>query len=264
MQYKKIMFFFSLALPISILLRFLQVHLVIDPKNGFYYPENEILGTAITVVLFLIVLMCVVFAFTSHRNPEQPPKVNMFLGVASVFMAGSILFETFFENHIIPVSNFQNKLQTIVGIICILFFLLLALSGFLKFSVPKFTYLIPCIYFILKIIREFTVISTIATISDNLLLMSAYASGMLFFLQYAKLYNDIDSELNFRKLLASALATVLFCFMESIPYFIQNFLISFEHTHISPMKNLGVFALGLFTFAFALSHYAKSNACPKK
>ena len=261
MQYKKLMLFFSVSLPFAILLRFFTLKFIIDSSNGFFTTDNQVLGLVATIILFVIALLICIFSFTTHRQPPHPPKANYYLSALSFVLSGVVFYDTFFVKTVSEVSPILNILRLIFAICAIIFWLLYAAKSFVSIKIPSFCYLFPCFYMILKTIVEFTRISTIALITDNLLLISALCSITVFFLQFAKLYNRVDTEKNFRKTLASGLVSVFFCIMQSVAFFIYNILSNFENIHTSVSANITLLIFGLFIMTFILSHFSQKNSC---
>ncbi len=258
MQYKRVIMFFLVALPLSIIMRLLQLKYVIDAKTGFFLPQFNIFGYAILIIFFVVAFMFALFSFTTHRSPEHTPKHSIPLCVFSFIAAFGIFCKTFLSN--IPLSA-QTLLLNISALLAIAFFIAFGLKKYFDFKLPEFTYIFPCIYFIFDIIREFTAVSSLSVISDNILLIASLCSMMIFSLQFAKLYNSVDREYNFRKLLASGLVSSLFCFVQSIPYFIFNTVSSTPNNHTSFGANLGLLCFGCFVVTFIGSHFSRKNAC---
>ncbi len=260
MRYEKILFFFYAALPVCVILRLIQLNFVIDSNTGFFKHEFIAFGIAILVIIFAVAVMFSVFAFLSHRSPEQPPKSNLFLSIASFVTAFSLFFENYFMTPNYTVMNLQTILLNITALLSIILFLCYGFKHFFDFALPGFCFVFPCIYFILKIILEFTVISALAVISENILFISALCALMVFFMQFAKLYNKTDKEYNFRKLLASGLVSILFCFVQSISFFIYGFMTDFEIIHTNVFSNTTLFIMGCFVLTFLSFHYSRKNA----
>lgn len=261
MRYDKILFFFYAALPISIILRLIQLTFIVDSSTGFFKHEFTAFGIAILVIIFAVAIMFTVFAFLSHRSPEHPPISNPILNIVAIATAFGVFFETYILFLNSAVINFQTILLNTTSLLAILFFLGFGFKGFFNFNLPNFSYTFPCIYLIFKIMYEFTVVSALAIISESILLIAAYCSLMVFFLQFAKLYNKADREDNFRKLLAAGLVTVLFCFVQSIPFFIYGFMTSFKNIHTNIFSNITLFIMGCFVIIFLSLHYSRKNAC---
>lgn len=260
MRYEKILFFFYAALPLSIILRLIQQIFIVDNNTGFFKHEFMAFGITVLVIIFAVAVMFSVFAFLSHRSPEQPPKSNLFLSIASFLTALSLFLENYIVTPNYTVMNLQTILLNITALLSILLFLGYGFKRFFDFTLPGFCFLFPCVYFILKTILEFTVVSALAVISENILFITALCSLMVFFLQFAKLYNKTDKEYNFRKLLASGLVAVLFCFVQSVPFFIYGFMTGFEKIHTNVFSNITLFITGLFILTFLSLHYSRKNA----
>lgn len=261
MQYKKLMLFFFVTLPFATLLRFFELEFIIDPKNGFFTTDNQVFGLVATIILFAIAMLICIFAFTTHRSPEHPPKHNYFLSATSFCLSALVFYDTFFVKTISESSSIFNILKLIFAICTIIFLLFFAAKSIFAIKIPDFCYLFPCFFIIVKTITEFTRIASIAIITDNLFLISAFCSVMVFFLQFAKLYNNLDTEKNFRKILASGLVSVFLCTVQSVAYFCFGFLNNFENVHTTVSTNILLLGFALFIVAFTLSHFSKKNSC---
>lgn len=261
MRYKKILTMFWVLLPLSVILRLLQLFFTVDTKTGFFLREYETLGNIMLIGIFVFGFSAALFPFTSHRNPEHPPKVNIFLTVTSFSLALSILQELFTESFPVTVQWWLILILRLTGIVSSAFFIIFGVSKFTGFRIPGSCYIIPVIYLIARIICDFTAISALALISDNLLLMAAYCSCLWFMLNFTKLYNGIDKQHNFRKLMSSCILAVMLCFTQSIPHIIMNLSTGNSYLHTSFQVNFNLLLMGTFILIFMLSHFAKENAC---
>lgn len=261
MKFKKIVLFFSVALPVCIVMRLLQLIYIVETRTGFFKQEFESYGFYMLVIIFAFAVIAAVFSFTSHRTPDTPPKPNLFMSIASVFISVSILFELFTEKFPAVVQGWQISLLNITGVATAIFFFCFAMKLFFDFKLPAICSVVPTVYFVLRIICDFTAISSLALISDNLLLILSYSAALLFMLNFAKLYNGVDSEYNSRKLMASGLAAIILCLTQSVPHIIFNAVNGLAYTHTSMAANLNVFCTGLFIAVFVFSHFSKSNSC---
>lgn len=261
MQFKKIILFFLVALPLSVALRIIQLTYTIEAATGFFKQEYKTYGGYMLAVIFAFSIAVAIFAFTSHRSPEHPPKPNIFMSVSAVCLCFSILYELAAENFPAVVQPWQIALLKITGVATAVYFMAFALKRFFDFPLPDLCAIIPTVYFILRIICDFTAISSLALISDNLLLMAAYGVSLLFILNFAKLYNRTDREYNFRKLMASGLAAIILCLTQSVPHIIVNAVSDFSYLHTSMEANVTVLFVGVFISAFVFSHFSHQNAC---
>ena len=261
MKYKNIIFLFAVFLPVSIVLRLMQLSFTVDYSTGFFIKEFETNGNAMLWVVLALCLAPAVFALFSHRNPEKPPKKNIAVSVASIMAAFSVVYELFFEEFSMAVLNWQITPVKVAGIVTTAFFICFALQGFIKFKIPDICTAIPVIYYILRMICDFTTISSLALISENLIVMLTYSMILLFMLQFAKLYNGIDAEYNFRKLLATGLSAVIMCFTQTVPHIILKLSTGYSFMHTSLATNVNIFFMGIFIAVFVFSHFSYGNSC---
>lgn len=258
-KYKKIVLFFLITLPLSILMRTLQLFFTVETNTGFFKTEYKTAGFFL-LIMIIAACACVAFVcFTGHRNPEHPPKINPVMALTAFLTAVCIVVELFTDGASGVVMPWQTLLLTVSGLLSALYFLLYGISGFIKFELSPLFSVIPSVYFIMKIICAFTAISSLALISDNILVLSAYCVMLLFFLSFGKLYNGIDQERNFRRLMASGLVSLLLCFTQGLPHIIINLATAGSYQHTSKVSNYSLIAFGMFIASFTFSHFSLKN-----
>ena len=261
MKYKKIMLFAGTLLPISVLLRVAQLMFTVEKTTGFFKPEYEVYGYAILILMFVFAAAAALLAFTTHRSPEYPPMGNIYMGATSLALAFFILREALSAT-VSPTSMpWQVTLLKITGLAAAIFFAASGVGNVISFKIPSLCYALPLLYFVFKTIYEFTAISALALISDNIILLGAYCSVMWFMLQYAKLYNSAQSDSDFRKLLSSAILSVIFCLTQSLPQIIVNIITGNSYLHISSATNWAMLFTGIFIAVFTVFHFSHRNAC---
>lgn len=260
MKYKKIVLFFCIALPLCTLMRFLQLAFTVDTETGFFKPEYKTVGCYLLAFILAFCAVTVVLCFTGHRNPEHPPKKNIFISLSSILFALATGAQLLSESFSGTVRLWQSALLIITGFAAVVFFFAYGISGFVKFKIPPVFFVAPAAYFIMRIICDFTSVSSLALITDNMLLLAAYCFNLLFFICFGKLYNKIDTEYNFRRMLAVGMGSVILCFTQSIPHFIINIVTGNGYCHTSLVCNASLFAGGLFIAAFIFSHFSYKNS----
>ncbi len=259
MKYSKIILFFNIALVLSTIMRFLQIEYTIDFSTGFFKSGYEGYGYFILGAILLSAVLTIVFSSLSHRKPERTPRPNIVLSIISFLPAIAILYDVLSDSSMLYINQVQSLLLKITGIAAAVFFIIFGLNRFIAIGIPDISYVIPCVYVIIKIICDFTSISSLALISDNIFLIVAYCLVLLFFINFAKLYNSLDTEYNFRKLKATGLSAALICISQSVAYIIVNIIRGGSYNHISVSANLGLLAIGLFILTFIYSHYSNVN-----
>lgn len=256
MKYNKIITFYFAALPISLCLRCLQLMFTIEPKTGFYIPESKGMGTALLILILLCSLFVALFARLTYKQPECLPRINIWLSLSSVLLAAGIISETFFTDLSLPILGWQNILLKIVSVCTSVYLLAFALSPFLGFKIKPILASLPVIYSIIRLICDFTLVSKLAIISDNILLIAVYSVSMFFFLNFAKLYNGIDDDKNYKKILSYGLTLSVLCFTSSVPNLLFSAIFD-GYDHISLFSGITVLFIGIFATAFVFSFKVK-------
>ena len=190
MKYEKILLFSSIALPVVVLMRFLQLFFTVDVKTGFFKSEYEDAGRCLLVLIALGCAAVAVLCLTSHRNPENPPKKNLVTAVFSFITAAVTAIEIFSESFAGTVMRWQSSLLMLMGLAAAAFFVAYGISLISDFTLPPISAVIPVFYFIIKVICVFTSVSSLALITDNILMLAAYCTLLFFFLCFGKLYTE--------------------------------------------------------------------------
>ena len=252
MKFNKILILFGVTLPVSVLLRFLQIAFTVDRSSGFFKPEQTVVGIVLLCVIAAACLALAIFSrFTLCRVSEKTRNIPA--AVFSFFSAGVLAYELVKESFAGTVLAWQLTLLSITGFAAVLFLFAYGVFLIVHYPLPPLCLIIPTIYFLVRLICAFTSISSLALISDYLVMMATYCAGLLFFLNFAKVQNDIDIKKSSRKLLGSGLCFILLSVVESLPYFIFNFVLNKPYTHTTFTANLSLLVFGLFAAVVLLT-----------
>lgn len=259
MKQNKIMIFFVISLIFSTIIRYTQINYTVDFATGFFKIGFETIGNFISIAIILVALVATFFGKIAIKRPKNHLKNGIPLSIAAILPALSIGYEIFLAEMPLITNPLLSLLLKTIGILSVIFFLLYSVRDFINFDFPPICTVIPCFYIIVKIICDFTSISSLALISDNILLIAAYCFILLFMLNFTKLYNNINQNTNFRKILATGIGASVLCVSQSIPYFITNILKGGSYNHVTPWENLSLLSFGIFISIFILSYFSKKN-----
>ena len=254
MKLNKIMFFFILALPISIVLRGLQLLFTVDYVTGFYYGSKETVGIILLILILLSAFFMGFFARQVFTRPENSPKANIFTSLFSLLVCGAIFNENFIQAFPVSALPWQIAILKITAVLISVYLLCVPLSLIFKFQIPPLLSVCPIIYLLMKIICDFTVVSKLAFISDNILMVAAYCLILLFFLNFGKLCNGID-DAGFKKILSYGLPAVILSLTCSIPNLAVNLILKEEYLHTSISASLSLLLFGILILSFLISYF---------
>lgn len=259
MKYRNILAFFLAALPVSIIIRLLQVLYVTEPVTGFVKKGFEGVNALMVIIMVIAVSVTAILSFTAHRQPTKPTRFNPLLAVASFALGGSMAYEIINETFVSAVRYWQIILLDIFGMLSVLFFIIYGIALFIRLPLPRLLSLIPAVYCIMRLICIFTTISSLTLVMDNVMILASYCAVLLFFTSFAKLYNGIDSEHNFRKLLASGLCSAVICFADSIPRVIIRITGNASALRHSASSTAAILLFGVFSLFFTLTFFSRRN-----
>lgn len=258
MNFKKIITLFCICLPLCIAARIVQITVFIENSNGFYKYGYEHIGNACIVFVAIVCVGLAIAAFKAYKDPRRAPKVNPLLTVASFCMAFSLFAETCLEKMPVTMPSEQLLIVKAVTLFCGVYFVVFGLQGFTEIRIAPLLHIMPCLYTIVKTIFTFINISSLALISDNVLLVAGYCFLMLFFINFGKLHNRLDTELNFRKILATGLGSAMLCATQSLAYFLVN-IFGKGYSHSDTTVMISLFSFSFFIIAFVVSHFTRSK-----
>ncbi len=259
MKLNKIMSFFCIGLPICVCLRIFQIVFTIEFETGFYVNEFATIGKVISAVIFVFCGLLCLYSFKYYKSPENPPKQNMLLSVTSIGLAAVTILQAFGESSYVLTLPWQVWLMRLLGVVAAAYFVMFGIKYYLNFKFPLILNIVPSLFMIVRTAFVFINTSSLAHISDNVLLIAVYCAILLFFVNFAKLYNDIDNEKNFRKLLASGLVSASLCLTQSLPHIVVNIASGNKYLHVSHISNISVLLMGVFILTFLVSHFFIGN-----
>ncbi len=258
MKQKKIMLFFFMALPISLILRLLQLCFTIETNTGFYINETKNFGPIILLVILLCTLSVAIFSWQTYIRPNNPPKTTKIMSISSFALSLSVFAELIFNNS--PISiQWQSTLLKLLSLATVAYFILYGLTPYIKVKIPEIASSITVLYIIIRMICDFTTISKLALISDNILLIFSYCSVLTFFLNFTKLYCNTVNDKTFKVILSSGLVSVILCFTNSIPNLLINIFSKTDYHHSSLFSCVTFLLLGIFILSYILSYFSKNN-----
>ncbi len=249
MDLKKLTIGLAIALPLCTLVRITQIIFLVEHSNGFYFAGGDLVGN---LCLVLIALICAALAFLTFQIDKISvalPKKDWVLSAASFIVAITLFIELFAENMPMTMLAGQVLLLKLVTAFTAVYFLVVALKSVIRFKVPPLLHIMPIIYAIIKTVFSFINLSSLALISDNVLLLASYCSLMLFFISCGKLYNGIK-EKGFKKYLATSVVTIVITITASLPNLIINIFGKEPYIHTNTNVLITLLAFGIFAIVF--------------
>ena len=263
MSFKKIMLVFSIGLSLCTALRVFQIVKTIEYQNGFFIEEQKTLGIALIVAIAIVCLVVAIVGNIPSITPEKLPRNNKFMSIYAVFTAVSLFAEAFYQVFPITVAPWQMGVIRLATFIAAAYFIVVALNGLFGVKISPMVHIIPIIYTVIKTTFTFIGVSSLALISDNILIMAGYCLLMLFFINYGKLYSGIISGRNSRKVLSTGLVASLICISQSVAFLIANIAAEEKYLHLDINAVFTLLYLGVFALGFVVSYFGERENSKK-
>lgn len=257
MSFKKILLLFLISLPVCVAARIFGIVYATEYETGFSVSGREVINYAVIALIAVVCVALAFFSFKAYKNPEKPPRTKALLSVLAMVVVCGLLREVIFENMPQTMLAWQVLLLKFTTVICAIYFVVFAVQGMVGFKLPALLHAIPCIYAIIKTIFTFINISSLALISDNILLVASYCLLMFFFINYGKLYNGLGKEKGFRKLAATGLPAATLCITQSLSVILVNAFSVKPYLHSDSGVMWAIFGIGLFIIGFLYEYFYK-------
>lgn len=259
MKYKKISLVFCISLSLCVLIRTFQQFFQIDRQTGFFLSRctsSGYIGLGIAAALILTVSAT---AFSVRRNPVRMPRVNALLcavsfgcAVTGVFAFSDIKFSA-------NMSFWKSVTAVALLALYVLFMAAYAFKGIKNYRLKRIFYIIPVVYWTVRLIAVFSNVSSAAVIGDNAISILAHCAIVLFSLEFAKTANGFDSALDRKKLLSSGYGAGLLALTSSVPRLLLMFADSTAVMHESTLSTVSVLFAGLFAISFVCAFFSHNN-----
>ena len=123
-----------------------------------------------------LILLCALsvglFATLSFKRPENLPQKNILTSIFSITLGIIVLAERFVFSSDYSVLPWQLLFFNVFSLLFGFYLFALAASQFFKFEFSSLFTVIPTFYLVSRIICDFTTISKLALISDNIILIA--------------------------------------------------------------------------------------------
>lgn len=246
----------SLALIAAVVLRTVQDFFLTDPENGFIKHKFSILGTIISAVVFILIALVPLLASRISLNEKKEQSSSNFIAVSSALLSIAIIFGLLSDSFIITTPAWSLLLSCITGVCAALFFAFLGIVPFFKIAVNPALYIIPLIYFTAKTVSVFASMTNIVSAVDHTLLLGAYCTECLFFLEIAKNKNGATEKSNLNKILVLGSLEVAFGLVYCIPAILGLFANAGLHEELYSV--IEIFCSTLFTISLTSDFFEKT------
>ena len=258
MKYKNIMAIFGVSALISFYLRLREQMLCIDAR-GFvrdgYAEKNFFL--LLWSAGFLIA--AAVVASLVRRCPLKAPQVGIPLCGVSAVLGVWMIYESVTVVSPASVPAWQGAAMNVLGVLSGLMFLAYAASGLVKFTLPGALFILPVLFWMLRLIWVFTALNTLALTVEHVFLLMACSALLVFMLQLAKLMSGQGNSYHFKWMLVSGVCAVIFCADYALPNLLLELAGSRTASKESVSSEIMILLTAAFVLVFLIAYFDQRN-----
>lgn len=246
-----------------LLMRILQLVFCVEAKTGFFKAGFIGIGTELSVVIFVITLICTVFSFLEKKAPAKFPETSLPLAVGYLVLGAGVILDLIFFPATFSAMLFQKIIYLVFGTVSAATLILAGITYFFKFKVFNFSsedltqyreFALPVmlVFWILRVIIFFSFYTEVAVISDLVFEILALLSVMVLLLYLSFFINRVENVKTEKRLLPLIILAFLTNLCASLPkvlVFVFGYGEKLHSLNINNITSLFVCAfLGLFYF----------------
>lgn len=262
MKNLKSLIFGLLALISIVVVRCLQIVLLTNPENGFFYDRCEGIGSLLTATVIVIVAAAALLCFFSKNTDiNLIPSKNTALGIAALLAGAAQISEPFSQSTALQnIPSALTFLRTVFILCSGFYFCYLGILTILGVK-PKYSFsAIPVIAWILRLVVTFISFTGMSNISDNLYDVLTLGAITVFLLLQGKVFCKIEVKSASSYIYTSAMVAVLFTAVAIIPRFVVAVSGTEEYSHLQVDSTLSLFFTAVYIAVYLIVINKKAKA----
>lgn len=255
MKHRHSLMLLSVALPICVLLRAIQMYFTIDGATGFIKQQYSIISVIITVIICAAVASVGLLATTLEDVKQNTFKQCPAVAIASALAGGMFIYQTVAGLSAIS-GAWYDTLLVFLTLVSAFVLVAYGLKNIYEYRFPSLILVIPVVYYVVKLISVFVSTSALALVTENVFLIFTNSVLLWFMFEFASFENEIgDTAKKPKRLFASGLAAVILCAVASLPKLILSILGKIQLSSGDVSAALGAAAIGIFILVYIVCNF---------
>lgn len=257
MALKNLKFFiYSILASVSvIIIRCIQIALLTDTENGFFYDGYEGVGNALSLIIVGVIAIAALFGFFVRTETLSPlPRPSYALGCAALLTGIAQLTELFSQSvsfdGVFPFIVFLRTAFILGSGLTFCYFGIKYVLG----NNPNYGFIvIPITAWVLRLVSTFISFTGMSNISDNLYDVLMLISTTLFLLFHGKQLCKIHTKKEFTMTFVFGIIAVLTSAVAILPRWIIALMGIKEFNHIQVDSPLAGFFMAVYIVVYLIS-----------
>ncbi len=262
MKFKYIITVFLATFTASLLLRTGQILTLVD-ERGFIIKNGASKNFICILILIALFAATAISALYVRRCPLKAPKMNAALCVTSAILGVWMIYDSITLNSPISVPAWQSSMLSVFGLLSGAVFIAYAATVIEKFKLKGIAFIIPIVYWMLRLVWIFTALNTLALTMEHVFLLACCSAILLFMLQLAKVQSSIESEKSFRRICVFGLAALVLVADYALPNIALKIFDFKDFESHGVSSEILIFITAIFISVFFVSYFHQSNLIPR-
>ena len=255
MKHRHALMLLSVALPICVLLRAIQICFTVDSATGFIKQQYSVISVLITVIICAAVASIGLLATTLEGVKQNSVKPRPAVAIASALAGGMFIYQTV-AGFSAAYGAWYDMLLVLLSLASAFVFVAYGLKNIYEYKFPSLILVIPVVYYVVKLISVFVSTSALALVTENIFLIFTNSVLLWFTFEFASFENEIgDTAKKPKRLFASGLAAVILCAVASLPKLFLSTLEKMQLSNGDISAALGNAAMGIFILVYIVCNF---------
>ena len=245
MKHRHTLILLSVALPICVLLRAMQMYFTIDGVTGFVKQQYSAISVIITVIICAASAAIGLLAATIDEVKQNANKQRPAVAIAGVLAGGMFIYQAVAGSSLVGSGAWYDALLVLLSFVSAFVFVAYGLKNIYDYNLPSILLISPVLYYI---------------VTENIFLIFTSSVLLWFMLEFASFENGIgDVDKRPKKLFAAGLAAVMLCGVTALPklFFAIFNIMKLEAEDIaSALINV---AIGVFILVYILCNFGDKH-----
>lgn len=260
MKHRHSLMLLSIALPICVLLRAIQMCFTIDITTGFIKQQYSAISVMITVIICAAAAAVGLLATTLDGVKQNSVKPCPSVAIASALAGGMFIYQTVSGISIVNGGAWYDVLLVVLALASAFVFVAYGLKNINDYNLPSIVLVIPVVCYIVRLISVFVSTAKLALVTENIFLVFTNSVVLWFMFEFASFENEIgDADKKPKRLFASGLSATILCAVASLPKLILALLGVVRVSSGDISEALLNMSVGIFILIYIVCNFADKS-----
>lgn len=201
----------------AFVLRMIEIVAITEHDTGFFSRGYSAFGTAISIIIFVIILSSFIYSIGTRRQASNSPKMTKGFAIVNILLAIAIVYEALFAKVAVLVPTWQLILQIVCGLLSAIIFIYKAYTAWSGKNALAVADVIIVVFWLVRLVVVFASYMSVSAISEHIFETAALCSVLVYFLTISEYANGFEKEKIKTRILPVSVVTFMLCAVHALP-----------------------------------------------